>query len=157
MIKLEYASLLVPTLVTSDRKLRLRKQQDKHRTIASKAVVPYLRKVKKAAEQTLFLAAEGPNKEVPPSSTTQAEIQTKPLQLPKFERTISLQEHDDMIEGYELYSGYVAEKIRLDLAFLHTTAERFVETALKHEQRLGAMCMFIQETANKQPKRVTTE
>lgn len=52
MVKLEYAAHLVPSLVTSDGKLRLRKQQHNHRNITSKAVVPYLRKVEKAAGQS---------------------------------------------------------------------------------------------------------
>ena len=66
----EYASYLVSSLVTSDGKLRLRKQQNKHRSITSKAVVPCLRKVGRAADQTLFLGAEGLKKENPsqPSS-----------------------------------------------------------------------------------------
>ena len=61
----KYASYLVSSLVTSDGKLPLRKQQNKHRSITSKAVVPYLRKLERAAEQTLFLAAEGLKKENP--------------------------------------------------------------------------------------------
>ena len=35
-----------------------------------------------------------------PAPTTQAMIHTRLLQLPKSERTISLQEHNDIIEGY---------------------------------------------------------
>ena len=43
----------------------------------------------------------------------------------------------------------MAEEIRLDLAFLRTSTEKFVEIAFKHEQRLGALCKYIQEATEK--------
>ena len=147
MIKLEYVSHLVPSLVTTDGKLRLRKQQSHHRNVSSKATIPYLRKVGKAVEQTLFLIDEGAKRETLPP-TTQTEIQTRLLKLPKSERSLTRQEHNDIIEGYEAYLGCVAEKVRLDLAFLHTTTEKFVEIAFKHEQRLGALCQYIQNATD---------
>ncbi len=101
VVNLEYAVHLVPSLVTSDKKLGIRKQQDKHREIQRKAVLPYLRKVKKAAAQTILLAAEGSNQEVSLPLTIQTEIQTRMLKMPKSERSISMQEHNDIVEGYE--------------------------------------------------------
>ena len=38
-------------------------------------------------------------------------------------------------------------KVQPDL-FCYVATEKFVETAFRHEQRLGAMCLFIQEAAN---------
>lgn len=97
IVKLEHVVHLAPALVTSDSKLRIRKQQGKNKTTASKALLPHLRKVEKAAGQILFL--KRPQGQLPPANT-QAEIHTRLLKLPKSEGSISIQEHND-IDGYE--------------------------------------------------------
>ena len=71
VVDLEYAAHLLPSLVTRNGKLRTRKQQDKHRGIKSKAVLTYLRKVEKAAAQTILLAGEGSNQGAPLPATAQ--------------------------------------------------------------------------------------
>ena len=60
-----------------------------------------------------------------------------------------MQKHDDIVEGCKQCMGWVAEKIRSNLAFLHAITEKFVETALRHEQRLAAICLFFQNIATK--------
>ena len=47
------------------------------------------------------------------SPTIQTQIMTRLLDLP---RSISLQEHNEIINGYEFYLSAISEKLRVDLA-----------------------------------------
>ena len=141
-IDLQHSAVILPALVQNDEKLRVRKQQEAHKMIKAKAIPVFLRKIEKAAKEILLLMSNQDRKE---NSTTQGMILTRLLELPKTERTISLQEHNDIIRGYEYYLGSVAEKLRLDLAWFHLTMEKFVEKACQHEARLAALCLSIEE------------
>ena len=108
-INLQKSAPMFPALLQGDGKLRLRRQQRQHKHIAAKAVIPLLRKIERAAHKILPIMSEL-NK--PASSTTQAQMMTRLLELPKSERSISLQEHNEIINGYEFHLSEIAEKLR---------------------------------------------
>ena len=108
-INLQKSAPMFPALLQRDGKLRLRRQQGPHKHIAAKAVTPLLRKIERAAHEILLIMSE---LDKPASSITQAQMMTRLLELPKSERSIPLQEHNEIINGYEFYFSAVTEKLR---------------------------------------------
>ena len=62
--------------------------------------------------------------------------------MSRSERTLIIQKHNDIIENYEQYIDYVAEKLRFDVVFLYTIIEKFVETVFKHKQYFAVICFY---------------
>ena len=69
---------------------------------------------------------------------------TELLELSKSERSISLQDHNDIINGYEFYLNAIAEKLRVDLAYIHLALENFLEKLIEQEHRLAALHLGFQ-------------
>lgn len=114
-IRLHRTSTLLPNLVQSDGKLRVRKRQEKPKTMPNKAISAHLQKIEKTAHDSLFLMAYKENAQ--PEIITQARMYTRLLELPNSERAMSCQEHNGITDDYEFYLGPIAEKVMLDLLF----------------------------------------
>ena len=135
-IDLQRSAILFPALLQNDGKLRLRRQQELHKHVTAKAVTPLLRKIERAAYEILLVISE---LESPADPITQARMITRLLELPKSERSISSKEHNDIVNGHTFYLGAIAEKLRVDLAYIHLTLEKFVQKATGQEHRLAAL------------------
>ena len=141
-IGLQRSAIMFPGLLQNDGKLRLHRQQELHKHVTAKAVTPLLRKIERAAHEILLVMSEF---ESPADPITQARMMTRLLELPKSERSISSKEHNDIVNGHEFYLGAIAEKLRVDLAYIHLAMEKFVEKATEQEHRLAALHLGLQE------------